>query len=235
MPKKTKKAWQYFRKTVNSNSLMPSLQQPTESQSPRLYHSINQLPLSKFIECDVDKNLSALIISGFPSQVELQIAWAEIQGEYADAMGDHEHSLYIRLQRDITFLEITIQQIEILVECLHQIYYEPFLVKLNGLLFTSFKLDPSNPEEYHKILKGCLNRSKGVKLDLDLKRIEFEAIQEKNKNNKTSREYYQSILITISDYAQYQVHDNITVYEFCERVKRYNHYCKEQEKKKKHG
>jgi hypothetical protein len=236
MHKRTKSVWPFTKKQENIPTSTHSQQQKKEFQASKLYHSINQLPLSKFIELQVDDNLSALIISGLPTLLELQIAKAQIEAEYADAMGDHEHKLYLALYKDITFLSITLSQIEMLIECLHQIYYEPFVKKLNGLLFTNYVFDWSNPDAYHNLLKGCFNRSRGYKLDLDLKIMEFDAIRKKNEGSAPTREYFQRILIIISDHAHYPIQDSVTVFEFCERLKRWNAYCKMmEEQSNKHG
>lgn len=211
--------------------MMPSTPTSMGSPSCRWYQSINTLPLNRFIDVLVDKNYSALIISGYPSQLELQLSWSEIQSEFNDLIGDNESRLYLSLYRDIATLDLTLQQINILVECLRQVYYEPFLQKLNGLLFTSFKLDPDQPEQYQKTLDGCINRSKAYKIDRDLKAIQFKAIEEKHASHDGkdyTRQYFLSVLITLSNHAKYQISaDAITVFEYGTRLIQFNKYCEE--------
>lgn len=231
--------WPFTKKQGNTSSAMPSSPTSKDIPSCRWSQGIATLYLDKFIDVAVDGNYSALIIAGYPAQLELELAWANIQQEYAHAIGDHEHKLYVSLYNDITLIQIKLHEVRELVKVLAKFYYKPLADKLNNLLLTAFKFDPDKPEEYLKLLQGCLNRAKGWQIDLELKQIHFDAIQEKNKQSgtKSTREYFQSVLITISDHAKYPViAASITVYEFCERVKRFNKYCEQVEKQaRKYG
>jgi len=202
--------------------------------SAKWYQHITELPLTRFIDCTVDDNLYALVISGNPSLEHLRQAWAQINQEYADVMGDHEHMIYVSLFRDIKVLETTLAQIHWLVGQLREVYYDEFAKRLNKLLLTNFKFDHTQPKKYFEELTRCINRSKSYKIDLDLKLAQFEVMQKSKKDQgegkKPSREYYQAILITISDHAKYMVPDTITVFEFCDRIRRFNEYCKQVEK-----
>jgi len=204
----------------------------TTTPSSRWYQNITELPLNRFIDVLVDNNYAALIVAGYPAQEELLLAWAGIQSEYADAIGDHEHRMYVSLFKEVTQLGLTLQTIEYLVEILEQVYDPKLGAMLNKLLLTTFKFDPADPEKYHATLKRCLMRSKGIKIDLELKRGQLKAMEKKNDEtgDKPSREYFQSILITLSDHAQYPIHDSITVFEFCTRIKRYTQYCEQAKK-----
>lgn len=106
--------------------------------------------------------------------------------------------------------------------------------RLNRLLLTQYKFDLKDQENYHANLKRCLMRKSGLKIDLDLKKIQYEALTKGADHPvfKLSREYFQNILITLSDYVKYAVQDNITVYEFCDRIRRFNKYYEEMESKK---
>lgn len=207
------------------------MKKPEISKQPpiKLYTSITDLPLRNFIEVLVDGNYARLIRSGYPGEIEIKEAWTKIMAEYSDQEGTHENKLWLNLMKDVAILETTLVQINTLVEILQQVYYEPFCQRLNSLLYTSFTFNPDQPEEYQKLLKGCLNRSKSLKIDLDLKRLNITAIEEKAQNEGApyTREYFQSILITVSDHAKYHITDSITVFEFCERIKRFNNYCEQ--------
>jgi hypothetical protein len=191
------------------------------------------LPLCKFIEIAVDQNLSALIISGFPSQIELQLAWAEIQQQYADVMGDAEHGMYKRLFADINLLAIKVQEVNSIVSILRGWYYAPLAERLNDLLNVSYEFNPYDNDAYQKLLTLCYNRGKAFKIDFDLKMIYFKSIQAKNSGNETTytREYFQSVLITLSDHSKFPIQDSITVFEYCTRIKRFNDYCEQMKKR----
>lgn len=200
--------------------------------SAKWYQHITQLPLNRFIDIMVDDNYAALVITGYPSEQDLLAAWLQIQGEYADAIGDNEHRMYISLFKEVTLLNVTLKTINYLVEILEKVYYSEFVKNLNKLLNTTFQLDPADPVKYKATLKNFLMRSKAIKINLDMKEMQLKALQEKNQEpgKKATREYFQSILITLSDHATYQIHDSITVFEFCDRIKRFNKYCEQVKK-----
>lgn len=207
----------------------------TDTPSAKWYRHITELPLNRFIDIVVDGNFAALIITGYPSIEELHAAWRDIQGEYADAMGDHEHRMYISLYRDVKCLEITLKQIQWLIDQLREVYYKKLADRLNKLLLTSFKFDRTNPEKYFNELTRCANRSKGIKIEMELKLAQFQVMQQARKDQeegkKPSREYYQAMLITLSDHVKYPVSDSITVFEFCNRIQRFTDYCNEIKKR----
>ena len=219
------------------------------------YHTtITTLPLSKFIDVVVDKNLLALVFSGSPVEGDMNLlnaAWAKINEEYADAIGDGEQQIYLQALKDVTSLKINIQVARALIEVLEktaamivepdrmddvEAYIIKFQDRLNKLLDSNLKFDRNNRDDYLKALKGCTNRAKAFKIDLDLKNMHLEAL-EKTRNPDTgkadkafTRQYFQSILITISDHARYQIGDDITVFQFCERIRRYNSYIEQMQK-----
>jgi hypothetical protein len=193
------------------------------------------MPLNRFIDVVVDDNFAALIITGYPPIEELMSAWAQLQGEYADAIEQQEHKMYISLFKEVNILALNLQTINCLVEMLEQIYVQEFMFAVNKILNSSFQLDPSDPVKYKATLKNCLMRSKAIKINLDLKSMQLKAMQEKvnEPGAKVSREYFQSILITLSNHVKYPVQDSITVFEFCDRLKRYNKECDELRKQAK--
>lgn len=208
----------------------------TTTQSAKWYRHITELPLNRFIDVIVDDNYAALIITGYPAHEDLLSAWGQIQSEYADAIGDHEHRMYVSLFKEVSVLAINLQLVNSAVEVLEKVYSAELAGRLNKLLGTTFKFDPADPEKYRATLKRCIMRSKAFKIDLDLKQIQLKGMQKEHNEAgaKPSREYFQSILITLSDHAHYAIQDNITVFEFCDRIKRFTTYC-EQAKKKRHG
>lgn len=235
--KNIKKQWPFTKTAKSSNTSMPLKPMPTDTDQPsgKWYQHITELPLNKYIDCVVDDNVYALVISGQPSDFDLSLTWVQIQQEYSDITGDNEHRMYVLLYRDIKALEMTLKLIHYLVEQMKKVYHEEFARRLNALLKTSFEFDYRQPEKYFNELTRCITRSKGIKIDLSLKMVQFEAIQNKNKEkgSKPTREYFQSILITLSDHAKYPVQDSITVYEFSERLRRFTKYCEQMENLRK--
>lgn len=199
----------------------------TTTPSAKWYQHITEMPLNRFIDVVVDDNYASLVITGYPPPEELHKTWVIIQGEYADAMGDHDYRMYVSLFKEVTLLTVTLKTINYLVEILERVYYPDFANNLNKLLNITFQFDPADPVKYKTTLKNCLMRSKAIKINLDLKSIQLKAMEEKNQDpgKKPTREYFQSILINLSNHAKYHIHDNVTVFEFCDRIRRYNKEC----------
>jgi hypothetical protein len=205
-----------------------NISQPVE---PVYYKSCAELPLNKFIDCIVDGNLQALTIAGFPTQEQLQDAWANILLEYSDLMGTTEYRMYVQLYKDISISKIILDQLIIALNILQVTYDEFFHTEANRILRTDCKFNWKDQASYQAEVKKCFNRSKALRIALDLKLLKFESIETKNKNKpeqKIDRKYFTSILITLSDHAKYQIQETIKMSEYCERARRFTEYCEQQ-------
>lgn len=237
------KQWQLFRKqqaTVLSTQPMLSQDKPLLN----LFQNINELPLNKFIDCLVDGNLYSLVKTGEVINYEkLVVTWNVILKEYTDAIGSSEFKLFLSLYKDITLLEFKYNSIINLINSIRLIHdlknlfeknitneviqiHDQLASELNYLLNTKCKFNFLDSVSCLDEVDKCERRSKSIKIRLDLKLISYKAIQSKNNNDiKLDRNYFDSLLITISDHAKYEITENITVSKFCERIKRYNQYC----------
>lgn len=219
-----KPRWPFTKKGTSTDISLPPV--PPDSLSYSTFRSITDLPLSRWVDYTVDGYLHALAKTGTPPEDELKAAAVELRIQVADVAGDHEYRLYCNTIKEITNLELTIVQIRELVTVLRDAYVELFVVQLNRLLPNSkLVFDVSKPEQYDATLQRALNRSKGLKLMIDLKKQKLEALQVKygaQGGGKVNREYYMGVLLTLSDSARYPLSDSITVWEFYERMKRHN-------------
>lgn len=245
-----KKRWPFGKKVANTN--LEIQHPPVTTPSSSIYLSIHKLPLHKFIDCIVDNNIYALRIKGNPSEIELQQAWNNILQEYTETIGDNEYRLHLSLFRSISELQLTLDQIRSLAAeekrdpvtgditelgILRKLYSRYLCNELNKLLKTSFRLNWADQASYQEELNKCMRRSKAIKISLDLKLLQFEAIEKKHEDKKGhtyTRPYFISVLINLSNHAKYQIPDTITVLEYCERMKQYNQYA-ETLKNQKHG
>jgi len=218
------KVSQYTKKVTNGVTAQQSKPLTADTLSVKLYQQITKLPLSNFIDCLVDNDLSALIISGVPSERELQEAWTEIYEQYVEAIGDNESRMHLQLLKEITILDNKLKIIQLLVYILSTPYRDEsskeLIALLNRLCVTNLKFD-SDAE-----LQRAVNRSKSIKIKMDLKIAQLDDMQKKmsDKSQKPSREHFYSILITLSDHAKFDISDNISVFEFCQRMSRFNIY-----------
>jgi hypothetical protein len=219
------KRWPFTKKET---SISTSRQEKhTGSAFPlfNIYRSIVDLPLYAWKRLTIDNDLKALIVDGDPPKESLLHAEYIIRMQYADAIGDGEYKMYCGVMREISNLEITLSQITSLVESLRVAYVPKFAREVNRLLQSTLVFNVNDAADYDKNLDRAIRRSKGIKLRLDLKKIELEKLEKKYEESgtgKVTHEYYQGLLITLSDEAGYQLTDEITVWDFCERIRRAN-------------
>lgn len=221
MRDKKKKRWSFTRKRTNSDTV--SNQSPENSTTPSwsIYQSITEISLSRWIDLDADGYLKALVKEGDPPIEELRLAEYNLRCQYADHIGNHEYKLYLNLLKDVTELEITLTQIEKLIIVMRDAYHPLLAKELNGLLKSSIPFHATDRPKIDQSLERAWRRSRGLKIALDLKTSGLSKIEAKFKtsSSKVTREYYLSLLISLSNEAGYQLTDNISVFEFCERIK----------------
>lgn len=236
MPLHIIRTLQSTRRTVYGFFAKFRLPLTTTTPSGKLYRNIHDLPLHKFIDCLIDEDIHALVIEGFATPYELESKWAQITDEYTAAVGDAEYKIYLNTYKDMICMAVDLQNIEILIHTLRKAFYQPLLDELNKLIGSNVQLDGLMKENYHKQLDVLYKRSRGLKIKMDLKRLQYESISKKyeTKGGKPTREYFDSMLITLSDHAGFQLTDRISVFEYCERIKRLSKYV-EQTNKKVHG
>lgn len=173
----------------------------------------------------VDANLAALIIEGQPPLEALHKAAERISQQYTDTIGDMEYKMYCQALKDITILQLTLDQVNNLIVTLREAYNPVLARALNKLLATNFTFDISNLEGYDKMLDRCISRSKSIKMQLDIQLKKFENLKTKFEKPGLlpTREYYKSILLTLSDAAGFNLNEEtITVWEFAERMRRFH-------------
>jgi hypothetical protein len=220
-----------IKKTENGSNSTPS--KPTDSVIPsfKYFQSITELPLSKFIEVAVDDNYAALVISGNPDMDVLKDAWYEIYQEFLDSMGDANQLLILKLYKEITRLAIQQEQIQMLIDFLSVYKYKKYEDQLNKILLTKFQFKDKRKDD----LERSVRIARQMSIQIDIKQMQLNNIRDKapKDGQKISRGYFQSILITLSDFAKYPVLESITTFEFCERVKRLTAFAQAQKQKKK--
>jgi hypothetical protein len=197
----------------------------------QLYTSIHKLPLNLFIDVAVDHNLQALIISGEPDTLQLIEAWEDIKQQYSDSIGDAVRDMEKSLLKSIVMMKVKVDSVNKCIAILEVFYVKQFADRLNSLLSTKFNFDVTKPAEYDELLNRCLKRTGGIKIEIALaeKRLEGMTQKKPSAGSEISREYFDKILVTLSDHAGHELNEEtLTVFKFCERVKRFNKYCEDQ-------
>lgn len=197
---------------------------------PVLYSDIHRLPLDRFINVTCDGDLSCLVISGTPTEDQLQAAWSKIAEDYNFAMADGTpYGLRIaELYKTIATETKKLRTVELFAPVLRDYHTPQFAKQLNKALSTSFKFDPRNRAEYDKTLQRCIDRAKGLKIRIafataKLGKLIEEHHGQKSENVKPSRQYFAAVMVNLSDFAGYALKEHeMTVGQFIERLKRYN-------------
>jgi len=211
---------------------------PEDTLLPTWYQTITELPLTLFIDCAVDGNYKALVKTGNPDERLLYLAWLNIRSEYADAIGSKKHQIYVKLFRDVAVLSTTLEAVNQIIEILERVYSAELVTRLNSLIQARIEFDPKNPTRYKAALKSAIIRSRAIKISIEVKERQLQAMQSQQTGEdvKETREYYLSYLVTLSNHAKYNIDKNeITVFEYCERIKRFVQDCERLKRGKKHG
>jgi hypothetical protein len=183
----------------------------------------------------VDNDLPKLIIEqgdNPPTAEELKLLWEDIVFQYNDALTDVSQGQMKTLYRQYYEAKVKHDLILKYIELLNNWYVEKWAKELNRLLGTRFVFDPSQKEDYDKLLDRCFNRSKGQMLQVELLHSQLDALTKKmNTGDKPTRDYFYGLLISLSDHAEYQITDQVMTWEVCERMNRLQKYIKQTVKK----
>lgn len=228
----------FTRKGKHSGTPMPPPPLQTDTPLSKWCLSIYDTTLAKFEECLLNNNLSALIISGYPTQRQLYDAWENILAEYSEGLGNNEFILYRNMYREIEILKLNIEMVKICIAALRKNYSSKFCNELNRLLFVNCKFNVNDPKSYFAELDKCERRIGGLKMNLDLKLIEFVEVEKKVKNNdsgkKIDKNYFTSVLIIISRGLSlgYKLNKDIMLNEYLEYFRQCNEEGKKNQPKK---
>lgn len=225
MPSNKTRRWPFTKKGMITGTASQKSQAAPDIKSWNIYRRITEMPLARWIDLTVDGYTKALVKEGEPPEHELRIAEQDLRIQYSDAAGDQQYRLYINLSKEITELEITLLQIEKLIDTLRTAYHPVLAKELNRVGRFSLVYDVTKPKQYDENLDRAFRRSRGLNVTLQLKRIKITEIEKKysaKNGGPVTREYYMGMLIVLSDEAGYPLNDQITVWEFLERIRRYN-------------
>lgn len=217
----------FGKKVASTNTELNSLPVPKQSN---IYRSITTLPLNRFIDVVVDGNLYALVETPDNHTVtieDLTVVWSGILSEYTEAIGNAEYKHYVSVYKELSAIKLKYSLIIQAIDILKTGVYSKIICDfLNSELKCNCVFNYKDEKSYINELDKCFRRSKSIKIQIDLKQLQFDAVASKHKEGKKpDRKYYDAVLISLSDHAKYEIRDDITVSKFCERINRLNkHY-----------
>lgn len=195
------------------------------------YRTCEKLPLNLFIQCIIDGNIKALIISGDPTDDQLYEAWAGIYYEYVDLNANNEQLYFGILKKEIAILNWTILTVE---QSLYFYTIEPRkelvdIIVDNGFEFTFLPEDPQiNINEAMLIT----NQLSPMKMRLKMKQQELKDYTENRENDHVDAQHFNKMLLRLGKYQGYSIKaKDISVAEYVGMI----HYYLDDLKTKKEG
>jgi hypothetical protein len=186
-----------------------------------LYHHCNDLPLSVFITCSVDRIYTGLVNYGHAKSAQLQQAWEQIYSEYSEKTGSNTYKLLINLSRDIGYLETKQYVIAI---CLKVLQHRPEAkcIKILHDYGYKFQFDISDPLKYVSDINTVASKTGAISLAIEQKKAELLNSTKKLNQKELTRDHFDMIIASISKYmARYIDRDQTTVSEFISYRKLY--------------
>lgn len=209
------------------------------SNAFRLYRDCSELPLSpNFEDCICDSNLQSLIISGNPTEDELQQKWFDIYCEFIDLSDSTDAKLVKRIILQINVLTARLARIQTCVNTIVLLSgYWP-LAKINAEAMQTYKTcidslrslgfryayDPEK-KSFQKDIELTRSRSIEWEIQLELRDAEYQSYLQKNKGEPISRVYFTQAVVRMSAYYKYRIDKrSLTVAEFFAMKKDYVDY-----------
>lgn len=189
-----------------------------------LYQDLS-LPLSLFIRCIIDSDLTALIIKGKPEQNDLVLAWTSIYKQYIDLNYENESVYIVNLEREIALLKTLVSEVETALYFLAITYHEGCIrvLKENG-----FK-DVITEENKDEVLPVMQNKLTFKKLTLASKEQEHKDYVAAHAGEEISESYFIKTLMRIAKFQGVSIirTKDINVKEYIIYIKEYLKYVEE--------
>jgi hypothetical protein len=189
--------------------------------------------LDKFQDCLFENDLSVLIISGSPTQEDLQAAWDKIYVQYCQLSQDSSYNEVFETIKEINDLRAKIYLIDGIIVYLQLSYSKELIDILNVFaLRCTIKQEDTGAVLADK-LNTVLGRAKKWNLKLKQKQGDLEKLRTKS-TGKLDRNYFDDQLFEISKFNGYHIKaSDITVSQFCRSLNKIvEHYQREEFKNK---
>lgn len=191
----------------------------------KLYTACYDLPMSEFIRCMCDSDYTALVIEGSAEADHLAEAWQKIHQEYIALLGNSQDNYLLTLMMEVNRLYFRHLSITEAVKLLRAHRFDELVMMLKKEGF-NYPFNPNDPEEYRKDLNKVTNRAKSLLVELEQKKKQLELLQQNQSTGKIDREYFDKILITLSQHMGFKLEkDKTTVTEYIYTLKDYISHC----------
>lgn len=188
-----------------------------------VYTSIKELTMDKFITCACEHDLSVLIISGEPSQMELTMAWLNIKSQHIDNVNDPQNAMMLSNAADKYAFKNKSVRVNALLAALEEVYDDRIIEQL--------RLDeydyPFTENSYHEDILKVRAELGSESLDI-VDSDENGAENEDDVSKTTEQGYYNTIAALQKHFGlcsgapPMKAAKELTVYEFGSFLSQYN-------------
>jgi hypothetical protein len=133
----------------------------------------------------------------------------KIYDEYLDLTSKNGGNEFLFLLNEYEALFYKHTVVEKSVEILKW-YHNDELVKILRKHGYNFPFNHEDTERYLKDLDRVMTRSKKLLLDMKVRKEQLDAIQQANAGAKIDRNYFDTILVTLSKFSQYHIDEEKT-------------------------
>jgi hypothetical protein len=182
----------------------------------KILNKCSEVNMSQFIACLCDDDLSQLIVSGEPTALQIAEAWSNLFFEYCELAEDAETTYRVRLESQLNLDKVKEEHGKEWAKMLEK-RYSPKLAEALRMIGFDYELNPDDPEQY----KADIHRIKGecgfLRLTIQLKQAEWEALMQKQSTqDSVDRKYFSTIFFAINNYAKREaVNLQSTVENYC--------------------
>ena len=210
-----------------------AIQFEVEREKPILHNDIYRISIRIFFEeCMIKKNLQSLIISGEPTEAELQTRWSELLEKYQEEAKEKTYTEIFDLIQEMGQMECRLNEVRMCVQLLYFQYNIKYVERLRLLGYKKYKLDPDS-EDYTKDLQRILTASNVIEVSLNQLRKEHDEVLKDKGGKPMDLSVFYDILEQMSHFRKCEIDvDSTTVGMFLAIRRRMNDYKKSQLREK---
>ncbi|MFZ4754273.1 MAG: hypothetical protein ACOYLG_13090 [Chitinophagaceae bacterium] len=215
--------------TTTKKSTPPQSKKHTAEEQPvlKLYRNIDELPFNVFLDCQCDKVLTGLIISGHATAEQLALAWEQLGKEFVSRFDEKSSRGKMTKVVDAAIYENKIRSVEAIIEVAEVLPTEDVF----NLLYTfnyPLPVIKYSEEGMAKLLRILIGYYRLDRTSYSL--IETELAEEKTEPEKSAdRKQFIELMteIAIGFKSPVMMPNQITAGQFCSMVNQYRQYLQQ--------
>jgi len=198
----------------SKRAIITESKKETSREQSSYFSRIEKCPLGAFKQAQRG-DLSALVISGHPTENELKIALNGLNEQYFEIVGDSSSAFLTEQYRKVYLLKNKVERL--------------------AALFSLSRITRDDLEEIKKISRGknleeCIALYKRLTVQLDTEMKELEKTKPKGDENA---DYFEELHRVMCEHVKYEIPETITVYGFAVHVKNYLTHLKRKKNEKR--